>query len=261
MALAGNPNSGKTTIFNRLTGARQRVGNYPGVTVEWKQGLRRTPEAELRLVDLPGIYSLTTMSEEELVARDYLLHQRPDVVVHIVDASNLARNLYLATELLELAVPLILVLNMSDAAEHQGLAIDVRALSTRLGVPVIPAVGTRGEGLDDLERAILTVTDGRARPVDLGPAVEAQVRRLAVRLAANRGAGGEAPPRWEAIKLLEQDPQVTDRVVDPELRQAIAQAVRELDEGDDVTSDVVVARQRYAFIQNLCAGEIGRAHV
>ncbi len=259
VALAGNPNSGKTTIFNRLTGARQRVGNYPGVTVEWKQGRRRTPEADLHLVDLPGIYSLTTLSEEELVARDYLLHRRPDVVVHVVDASNLARNLYLATELLELAVPLILVLNMSDVAERQGQSIDVAALSTRLGVPVIPVIGTRGDGLDDLERAILAAADGRARPVDLGPAVEARVQRLATRLAANDRGDPETPARWRAVKLLEQDRQVTDQLADPDLRAAVAQAVRELDEGDDVTSDVVVARQRYAFIQSLCAGVLRQA--
>jgi ferrous iron transport protein B len=254
VALAGNPNAGKTTIFNRLTGARQRVGNYPGVTVEWTQGFRRTPAAELRLVDLPGIYSLTTLSEEELVARDFLLHQRPDVVVHVVDASNLARNLYLATELLELCVPLILVLNMSDVVRRQGLKIDVQALSARLGVPVIPVVGTRGEGLDDLERAILSAGVGKARPVDLGPAVEARVRRLADRLAASAGAGRDAPPRWRAIKLLELDPLVADRIADPDLRAAAVAAARELDESDDITSDVVVARQRYAYIQELCAG-------
>jgi ferrous iron transport protein B len=254
VALTGNPNSGKTTIFNRLTGARQRVGNYPGVTVEWKQGVRRTPDAELRLVDLPGIYSLTTLSDEELVARDYLLNRRPDVVVHVVDASNLARNLYLATELLELAVPLILVLNMSDVAERQGLKIDVPALSARLGVPVIAAVGTRGDGLDDLERAILAAGDRRARAIDLGPAVEARVLQLEKRLVAAAGAAGEAPPRWQAIKLLEQDRQVVGQITDPGLRAAAAEAARDLAEGDDLTSDVIVARQRYAYIQTVCAG-------
>ena len=252
VALAGNPNAGKTTIFNRLTGARQRVGNYPGVTVEWKQGVRRTPDAELRLVDLPGIYSLTTLSDEELVARDYLLHKRPDVVVHVVDASNLARNLYLATELLELSVPLVVALNMTDVAQQQGLAIDVAALSRRLGVPVIPVVGTRGDGFDDLERAILGVQRNGARPVDLGPAVESQIARLAACLAEADAGEDHAPRRWRAIKLLEQDRLITDRLTDPRAREAASRAVQELAEGDDVTSDVVVARQRYAFLQDLC---------
>lgn len=257
VALAGNPNSGKTTIFNRLTGARQRVGNYPGVTVEWKQGVRRTPDAELRLVDLPGIYSLTTLSDEELVARDYLLERRPDVVVHVVDASNLARNLYLATELLELPIPLVLALNMSDVAQHNGVVIDAEALASRLGVPVVPVVGTRGDGLAELERAIVAARRNGVKPVDLGPAVEEQVRLLADRLTAARphdaASVDEPPARWRAIKLLEQDRLVGDTLTDPSLRAAAVAAAHALDEGDDITSDVVIARQRYAFLQRLCA--------
>ncbi len=260
MALAGNPNSGKTTIFNRLTGARQRVGNYPGVTVEWKEGVRRTTEAELRVFDLPGIYSLTTLSDEELVARDYLLRQRPDVVVNVVDASNLARNLYLTMELLELKVPLVVVLNMSDVALSQGMLIDAKALAHRLGVPVVPAIGSRGEGTDAIERAVLDVGLGRnsfhpVRP-DLGARVEAQIAELTPHIARAPLAGLTGPDRWIAIKLLENDPQVHGLITDDALRAAAAQATRALDEGINTPSDIVMARQRYAFIQDVCQGAL-----
>ena len=141
VAVAGNPNAGKTTIFNNLTGARQRVGNYPGVTVEWKEGTVKRGDLSLKLVDLPGTYSLTAFSEEELVARDYLLNHAPDVVIDVVDASNLERNLFLTTELLEIGCPVIIVLNMADMARDRGLKIDIPALSARLGVPVPVSVG------------------------------------------------------------------------------------------------------------------------
>ncbi|MBE0565114.1 MAG: 50S ribosome-binding GTPase [Krumholzibacteria bacterium] len=157
VAVAGNPNSGKTTIFNALTGARQHVGNYPGVTVEWKRGTVRRGELALDLVDLPGTYSLTPFSEEELVARDYLINVRPDVVVDVVDAANLERHLYLTTELLEIGLPLVLVLNMSDVARSRGLVIDTDRLSRRLGVPVVTAVGNRGLGMDEIVAAVAEV--------------------------------------------------------------------------------------------------------
>jgi small GTP-binding protein len=161
VAVAGNPNSGKTTIFNNLTGARQHVGNYPGVTVEWKEGLVRRGDLRLNLVDLPGTYSLTAFSEEELVARDYLLNHAPDVVINVVDASNLDRNLYLTTELLEIGRPVVVVLNMSDAARDRGMIIDHHRLSQRLGVPVVPAVGNRNQGMDGIIGAVLEAANSR----------------------------------------------------------------------------------------------------
>ena len=154
MALAGNPNSGKTTIFNALTGSRQHVGNYPGVTVECKEGRLRHRRHEITIVDLPGAYSLTACSMDELAARDFLVHQRPDVVVDVIDASNLERNLYLATQLIELGVPLILVFNMSDLAESRGCRIDTDLLSRRLGVPIVRTVGHKDEGIEDLKNAL-----------------------------------------------------------------------------------------------------------
>src|SRR3954447_19786573 len=159
VALLGNPNTGKTTLFNALAGMNQRVGNYPGVTVETKKGKLRHGGQTFDLVELPGTYSLAPRSPDEMVAVDLILGQqageaRPDVVVTIVDASNLERNLYLTTQALELGVPLVLALNMIDVARGQGIRIDAEKLSQRLGVPVVPIQANKGSGLDRLREAI-----------------------------------------------------------------------------------------------------------
>ncbi|MBW1674609.1 MAG: 50S ribosome-binding GTPase, partial [Deltaproteobacteria bacterium] len=150
IALAGNPNSGKTTIFNNITGARQSVGNWPGVTVEKKSGLVKHKDREIEVIDLPGIYSLTAYSIEEMVARDFLLNEKPDVVIDIVDAANLERNLYLAVQFLELGVPLIIALNMVDVSEARGITIDVKKLSEMLEIPVVATVARSNKGTSEL---------------------------------------------------------------------------------------------------------------
>jgi ferrous iron transport protein B len=261
VALAGNPNAGKTTLFNQLTGARQRVGNYPGVTVEWKEGVRREGEVELRVVDLPGTYSLTAYSDEELVARQFLLGDDPDVVVDVVDASNLERNLYLTTELLELGLPVVVVLNMSDVAEAGGVRIDANELSRRLGAPVIPAVGSRGQGVEALAAAVLDVVDSNgAQPgdpvMDFGPEVEARIDELVAALAAD---GDDPPPaqrRWHAVKLLERDEEVTRQLHGGPLAGRAEQVAAALDADGPGTSDITISRQRYAFIDRLCRGAV-----
>ena len=140
MALAGNPNSGKTTLFNALTGARQYVGNWPGVTVEKKEGKLKFEDKNLILVDLPGTYSLSPYSMEEIIAKNYIINEKPDVVVNIVDASNIERNLFLTMQLLELGRPTVIALNMMDVAKAKGYEIDVTKLSMELGVPVVPII-------------------------------------------------------------------------------------------------------------------------
>ncbi|MCI5130102.1 MAG: GTP-binding protein, partial [Candidatus Electrothrix sp. EH2] len=167
IALAGNPNAGKTTLFNHLTGARQHVGNYPGVTVEKKEGICLYEEAEIRVVDPPGTYSLTAYSVEELVARDYLVNERPDVVVNIVDASNLERNLYLSCQFIELGVPLVIALNMIDVAEKRGIYIDTEKLSELTGVPVLPIIARSGKGVAELLETVQTVGRTAASPQTL----------------------------------------------------------------------------------------------
>lgn len=157
IALAGNPNSGKTTLFNVLTGSSQHVGNWPGKTVEKRSGRLSTRGVQFEVIDLPGTYSLAAVTPEESVARDYLLEETPDVVVLVVDAANPERNLYLTVQVLELGIPSVVALNMSDTAEARGLRIDHNQLGERLGVPVIRTVARRRQGVEDLIDAILAI--------------------------------------------------------------------------------------------------------
>ena len=159
VALAGNPNSGKTSIFNMLTGARQHVGNYPGVTVEKKEGLCSHGDYEITFVDLPGTYSLSASSVEELVARNFIIDKRPDVVVDVIDSYNIERNLYLATQLIEINVPLVLAFNMSDIAEQRGLRFDIDQLSRLLEAPIVHTVGNKAKGKDKLLEAVREIVE------------------------------------------------------------------------------------------------------
>jgi len=253
VALAGNPNSGKTTLFNALTGSRQHVANYPGVTVEVKEGRCQRDGGELRVLDLPGTYSLTAYSPEELVARKAILEQKPDAVICVVDASNLERNLYLVTQLAELAVPLVVALNMVDEVARRGRSIDVKQLAKLLGMPVVPTVGSRGTGLEELVAATrdLVAQGGAARPFELGPEVDAALGRLEGALS------GLAPElrRFYAIKLLEGDAEVGAELSD-RLSEETRTLVRELQEeigahfGDD--PEIVVADQRYGTVAGIC---------
>lgn len=159
IALAGNPNVGKSTVFNALTGARQHVGNWPGKTVEKKEGVFKHNGQELTVIDLPGTYSLSAYSIEEQIARDFIVEERPRVVVSIVDSANVERNLYLTAQIFETGIPVIIVLNMQDQADARGVKIDPAQLSALLGgAPVIPMVASRGQGLDDLKEAITALT-------------------------------------------------------------------------------------------------------
>jgi ferrous iron transport protein B len=214
VALAGQQNAGKSTLFNVLTGARQFVANYPGVTVDKKYGQYDDGDGTVRTVDLPGTYSLTSFSLEERVARDFLLDERPDVTVDVVDASNLRRSLHLTMQLIELGQPPVLALNMMDVAEGRGLKIDRDALAERLGLPVVPTVGRKGEGRGPLREAIRHWADRLAgpepvkpkpKPIDYGP-LEAEIKTLREQLAKAE-ALADLPSRWLALKLLEGDDQ------------------------------------------------------
>ncbi len=158
VALAGQPNVGKSTVFNLLTGLNQHVGNWPGKTVEKKEGICKRDGYEIQVVDLPGTYSLTAYSLEEVIARDYIIEEKPDVVIDVVDAANLERNLYLAVQILELGAPLVIALNMSDIADSRGLRIDKEMLSQGLnGTPVVPTVANKGKGINELLQAVIRV--------------------------------------------------------------------------------------------------------
>ena len=159
IALAGNPNAGKSTIFNALTGAHQHVGNWPGKTVEKKEGIWHCDGQQFEVVDLPGTYSLTAYSIEEIIARDYIVEEKPDVVITVVDAGNLERNLYLTVQIIEMGVKVVMALNMCDVAEARGIAIDTQQLSRRLGVRVVSTVASKETGMDELKQAVIEAID------------------------------------------------------------------------------------------------------
>ena len=258
IALTGNPNSGKTTIFNNLTGTRQHVGNWPGVTVEKKMGTVIHNGHRLQVVDLPGTYSLTAYSIEEIVARRFLVDSKPDVVVDIVDASNLERNLYLATQLIEMGVKLILALNMADVAQARGHHIDADSLGTLLGVPVVFTVGTKNQGMKELLDKVLEVVEDRdtvSRHIHIsyGHELEKEIKKIQDVIWQDPTIGERFSTRWLAVKLLENDEAVQDRVKSlgkiGEQILAQAEASRErLSEFYKDDAEMVLTDQRYGFI-------------
>jgi len=211
VALTGNPNSGKTTVFNNLTGTRQHVGNWPGVTVEKKEGRYSFKGYNIKVVDLPGVYSLTAYSLDEVIARNFVVDENPDVVVDIVDASNLERNLYLAVQLLEMGVKLVVALNMMDMAESRKYQIDVKELSRLLGAPVVPMVANRNRGTTELLETIVGVAQGKigikGLTIQYGCEVEEEITRLETIISDEPGLQ-KYPSRWLAIKLLEEDEEI-----------------------------------------------------
>jgi len=259
IALAGNPNSGKTTIFNNLTGTRQKVGNWPGVTVEKKEGHISRSGYDLAIVDLPGTYSLTPFSIEEVVARNFLLDERPDVVIVIIDASNLERSLYLATQIRELDCKTLFALNMADMARSRGMKIDGRKLSELLDVPVVFTVGNRNEGMDELlDQAIRlaesTTPPARTRRVNYSKDIEEAIGRLKHYMESTTDGLLPYPPRWVATKLLEDDKIVKERLVAaaPQAGRTILQASqalrKHLTDRFDEEPQIVMTDERYGFI-------------
>jgi len=262
IALAGNPNSGKTSIFNNLTGTRQKVGNWPGVTVEKKEGHISRPGYDITIVDLPGTYSLTPFSIEEVVARNYLLDERPDVVIDIIDASNLERSLYLATQIRELDCKVIFALNMADMARTRGMKINERTLSNLLDVPVVFTVGNRNQGMQELlEQAIRLaespVPPDRTRRVKYSNDIEEAIGRLKLFLESKIGEKLPYLTRWVAIKLLEDDTIVQERLVAaaPEAGRQVLQAAqvqrKHIAERFDEDPQIVMTDERYGFIAGI----------
>ena len=254
IALAGNPNTGKTTIFNNLTGVRQHVGNYPGVTVEKKEGRCRHLGTDVHIVDLPGTYSLTAYAVDELVARNFLIEEAPDVVVNIVDASNLERNLYLTTQLIELGVPIVLALNMTDMAASRGIKIDLKRLSQSFSIPVVPLVGTRNEGTNELLEAVISVAarqkSSTPTHVSYNEAVETEIGRITACLEKHKSTHGDA--RWQAIKLLEHDDEVRTMISSSEVLRQVDDSRARIKQRLGSQPEIAIADGRYSFIARIC---------
>ena len=258
IALAGNPNCGKTTMFNNITGAKQHVGNYPGVTVEKKEGHTKFDGHELLFIDLPGTYSLTARSLDELVARNVIVNDNPDVIVNVLDASNLERNLYLAAQLLELEKPMVIALNMADVAEEMGIKYDLKKMAEMTGATIVSTVGRTNIGTKDLLEATISVAASQKAPgvtINYGDLLEGKISELVEEL---KQAGTVTYPlRWIAIKLLEKDADVIGKVMRFDNTEAViqkAEAIRE-EIKDQVDLDVVFQEYRHRFaveVYNTC---------
>jgi ferrous iron transport protein B len=266
VGMAGNPNVGKSVVFNALTGGRQHIGNWPGKTVERAEGVFHHQGREVRLVDLPGTYSLAAQSPEEVIARDYIVSGEPDVVVSVVDATCLERNLNLVLQILELTDKVVVALNLMDEVRRQGWEINVEALEEALGVPVVPTVATEGEGLPELVEAIAQVAEGRRKThpvsVDYGLTVEGYTQTLQDDLSH---MGIEEQSRWVALKLLEDDPEIVEAFkqgdlaslglvapcVSPEALQALLRRAVRLREGTRPDAKVEIVRRRYEFAHDV----------
>ena len=263
-ALAGNQNCGKTTLFNALTGSNQHVGNFPGVTVDQKSGEVREHK-ECTVVDLPGIYSLRTYTQEEIVTRDYILNQKPDGIINIVDATNIERNLYLTLQLLELRVPMVLALNMMDEVRANGGTIDIQKLSDDLGIPVVPITAAKGEGVSELmDRAVETAKNRVLPKVYDFCAANSPVHRCVhavVHLIEDHAERLGLPPRFCATKLIEGDRDMADRLVlDQNERELLEHCIVQMETENGLDRNASLADMRYTFIEQVTADAVVKCH-
>lgn len=261
IALAGNPNCGKTSIFNILTKSRQHVGNWPGVTVEKKEGKLKYNGEEFTIVDLPGTYSLGAYSEDEIVARNYIIQDKPDVVINVVDATNIERNLYLTTQLIEMGANVVVALNMMDSAKDKGIDIDVKKLSKELGVPIIPTVALKKEGIDELiKAAISTKNASKGTLVDYGEELKEEIKNLESVLSAYKDKLNYMI-KWTALKLLENDNYMKNLVTEV----GAVDVLNQLEKSNNTISDKIgfeaemaIVDKRYTYISSITSSAIRR---
>lgn len=267
VALSGNPNAGKTTVFNAITGARQQIANYPGVTVEKKIGKIVRKGYDFEIVDLPGTYSLTAYSLEEIVARDFLVNERPDLVVDIVDASNLDRNLYLAVQFMELGIPLIISLNMMDVAEARDITVDDKILSELLHVPVVPMVARSNKGIEDLLDKIIEVADEKKewRPaaISYGMDIDHSIEEIVTLIEKSKIYDKKYPSRWRALKCLEGDRQISDLLkrdlpLGKEIQSICDSTYKHTMNTLEEDPEGIIADHRYGFIAGITKKAVKR---
>ncbi|MEG1657949.1 MAG: ferrous iron transport protein B [Oscillibacter sp.] len=255
-ALAGNQNCGKTTLFNQLTGSNQHVGNFPGVTVEQKSGSIRG-QKDCTVVDLPGIYSVRPYTPEELVTRDFILGQKPDALINIVDATNIERNLYLTLQLMEMRIPMVLALNMMDEVQGNGGTIDVKKMAQLLGIPVVPISAIKNEGVDELVRDALRVARNREMPetLDFCPKdspVHRCIHAVCHQIDDHARSAG-LPVRFAAAKLIEEDPEVIEKLhLDQNELELLEHAILQMEEERGLDRNAALADMRYDFIARVC---------
>ena len=263
-ALVGNQNCGKTTLFNALTGSNQHVGNFPGVTVDQKMGEMRD-EKGCSVVDLPGIYSLRPYTQEEIVSRDFIINQKPDGIINIVDATNIERNLYLTLQLLELRVPMVLALNMMDEVRANGGAIDVQKMSQALGIPIVPISAAKGEGVSELVDQALTVARSQTLPkVTDFCADDSAVHRCihaVVHLIADHADRIGVPARFCAAKLIEGgDDLAQSLALDENERELLEHCIVQMENETGLDRNAALADMRYTFIEGVVAASVVKCH-
>lgn len=256
VALAGNPNSGKTTIFNNLTGSRQHVGNYPGVTVEKKVGKRQYKGYDIEIVDLPGTYSLTAYSIEEIVTRNFIIDESPDAVINVIDASNIERNLYLTVQFMELNVPLVLALNMSDVAKNRGIEFDLDLLSHLLGTIIVPTIGDKDRGTAELLDAVIRIVENPVLlpriSVNYGKEIEKSLARIEKVVREHGELPDKYDPRWVSIKLLEHDKEVRKLVSSHSVHNQVKYSTERIKKLSRDMPEVLIADRRYGLISGAC---------
>ncbi|ACU89714.1 ferrous iron transport protein B [Desulfomicrobium baculatum] len=258
IALAGNPNAGKTTLFNALTGSRQHVGNYPGITVEKKEGYVDTPAGLTRVVDLPGTYSLTAYSQEELVARDFLIHERPQGVINVLDATSLERNLYLTVQFLEIGIPVTVALNMVDALEAKGMTIDSQRLASLMNVPVVRTVARSDKGVREALDAAMNHPQKVWQPLHIsyGPDLDPVLQEMTDLIKERNFLTQTYPPRWLALKFLENDLVVrqlfeADSELHRNMRDMADDVARHCEKTLKTQPEFIVADYRYGYISSI----------
>lgn len=263
-ALVGNQNCGKTTLFNALTGSNQHVGNFPGVTVDQKIGEIRD-EKGCSVVDLPGIYSLRPYTQEEIVSRDFILNEKPDGIINIVDATNIERNLYLTLQLLELRVPMVLALNMMDEVRANGGAIDVQKMSAALGIPVVPITAARGEGVSELTDQAIAAARGKVLPkVTDFCADDSAVHRCihaVVHLIADHADRIGVPARFCAAKLIEGGDDLADQLaLDQNEKELLEHCIVQMETETGLDRNAALADMRYTFIESVVDASVIKCH-
>lgn len=259
-ALAGNQNSGKTTLYNKLTGSNQHVGNFPGVTIEKKEGQIKKYKDSF-LVDLPGIYSLSPYTMEEVVTRDFLLKEHPDLILNIVDATNIERNLYLTLQLMELSIPMVIALNMMDEVRASGNSIDVKKLSDHLGIPVVPISASKDEGISELIDVIMKTAQEKKSPkkLDFCTGEVHKAIHSITHLIADQAEKEGYPPRFAATKLVEGDePTMKVLKITENQRHIVNHVVDDMEKALNTDREAALADMRYSYIEQICADTVIR---